>query len=81
MTLGQNFWSVDGGNSLTAGFHMTGQRFSQYGESLSRELDGLDVCACGLNGLTAFQLSVNENARLIVDVTCIRGQELGLVLE
>ena len=36
---------------------------------------------CGLNGLTAVQLSEDVDARLIVDVACRRGQELGSVLE
>ena len=31
------------GDSLTAGFHMAGQRFSPYGEALSRELGDVDV--------------------------------------
>ena len=81
MTLGQNCWSDDGGDSLTAGFLTTGQRFSLYGEGLSRELRDLDVCVCGLNGLTAVQLSEDEDARLIVDVAFRRGQELGSVLD
>ena len=70
MTLGQNCWSEDGGDGLTAGIHMTGQRFSPYGESLSRELADWDVSVCGLNGLTALELSEEEDARLIVDVGC-----------
>ena len=78
MTLGQNCWS-NSGDSLTAGFHMTGQRFSPNGEALS--LGDLDVCMCGVHGLTAVQLSENEDARLIVDVACRRGQGLGSVLE
>ena len=36
---------------------------------------------CGLNGLTAVQLSEDVDARLIVDVACSRGQGLGSYLE
>ena len=36
---------------------------------------------CGLNGLTAVQLSEDVDARLIVDVACRRGQGLGSVFE
>ena len=36
---------------------------------------------CGLNALTAVQMSENEDARLIVDAACRRGQGLGSVLE
>ena len=68
-------------DSLTAGFYMAGQRFSPYCEALSRELGDVDVSVCGLNGLTAVQLSEDVDARLIVDVACRRGQKLGLVLE
>ena len=32
------------GDSLTGGFYMAGQRFSPYGEALSRELGDVDVC-------------------------------------
>ena len=46
MTLGQNCWSDDGGDSLTAGFLMIDQRFSPCGEGLSRELGDLDGCVC-----------------------------------
>ena len=55
--------------------------FSPYGEALSRELGDLDVWVCGLNVLTAVQMSENEDARLIVDAACSRGQGLGSVLE
>jgi len=81
MTLGQTCWSEDGAGSFTAGIHMTGQRFSPYGEGLSREPGVLDVCVCGLNGLTALPLSEEVDARLFVDVGCKRGQQLGSVLE
>ena len=57
MTMGLYCWSEDGGDSLISGFHMTGQRFSLYGEGPSRELEDLDVCVCGLKGLMAVQLS------------------------
>ena len=35
---------------------------------------------CGLNGLTAVQLSEDVDARLIVDVACSRGQGLMLIM-
>ena len=60
---------------------MAGQRFSPYGEALSRELGDVDVWVCGLSGLTAVQLSEGVDARLIVDVACRRGQGLGSILE
>ena len=60
---------------------MPGQRFSPYGEALSRELGDVDVWVCGLSGLTAVQLSEDVDARLIVDVASRRGQGLGSILE
>ena len=69
------------GDSLTAGFYMAGQRFSPYGEALSRELGDVDMWVCGLSGLTAVQLFEGVDARLIVDVACRRGQGLGSILE
>ena len=69
------------GDSLTAGFYMAGQRFSPYGEALSRELGDVDVWVCGLSGLTAVQLSEDVDARLIVVVACRRGQGLGNLCE
>ena len=41
----------------------------------------VNVGVCGLNGLTAVQLSENEDARLIVLVACRRGQGFVSVLD
>ena len=79
--MGLYCWSDDGGDSLTTGFPMTSQRFSPYGEGMSRELEDFDVCVYGLKGLTAVQLSEDENARLIAHVAYRHGQELGSVLD
>ena len=81
MTLGQNCWSEDDGDGLTAGILMTGQRFSPYGEGLSMALADWDMRACGFNELTALELSEKEGARLMMDVGCRSGQQLGSVLE
>ena len=66
---------------MTAGIHKTGQRISPYGEVLSKALADWDVCVFGLNGLKALELSEEEDARLMVDVGCRHGQQLGSVLE
>ena len=41
----------------------------------------MNVCVCGLNGLTAVQWSEDVDARLIVVVACRRGQGLVSVLD
>ena len=69
------------GDSLTAGFYKAAQRFSPYGEALSRELGDVGVWVCGESGLTAVQLSEDVDARLIVEGACRRGQWLGSFLE
>ena len=71
--MGLYCWFDDGGDSLTTGFLMTSQRFSPYGEGMSREHKDLDVCLYGFKGLTTMQLSKDEDARLIA--------ELGSVLD
>ena len=60
---------------------MSGQRISPYGEGLSRALEDWDVCVCGLKRLKELELSEEEDARLMMDVGCRRGQQLGSVLE
>ena len=46
-----------------------------------RELGDVNVCVCGLNGLTAVQRSEDVDARLIVVVAGRRGQGLVSVLD
>ena len=53
---------------------MTNQRFSPYGEGMSRKHKDLD------QGLTTVQLSKDDDARLIAHVAFRHGQELGSVL-
>ena len=47
----------------------------------SRELVDVNVEVCGLNGLTAVQLSEDEDARLIGLVACRRGEGFVSVLD
>ena len=60
---------------------MTSRRFSPYSEGMSWELEDFDVCVNGLKGLTAVQLSEDEDARLIAHVAFRHDQELGSVLD
>ena len=81
MTMELYCWSGNGDDSFTTGFLLTSQRFSLYGERLSRELKNLDVCVYGFKGLTTLQLSKNEDARLIAHLAFRHGQEFRSVLD
>ena len=74
-------WTHNGGDNLTTGFLMISQHFSSYGEGISKELEDFDVCVYGLKGLTAVQLSEDEDARLIAHVVFKHDQELGSFLD